>query len=324
MKRSVLRVGALGAGLVALALLAWWLRSAEAPPARSGSEVVDSPSARPTAPIPAPEPARIASAAAPESTPQSDWFKAFAAPDLYPVAQAFLASRQRGGYGAARSIFLHCMEADLETKSATIHPQLNPLRGQENGANYGERLKARDRIQRKCDALVAIYVEPLPDDDEGQAFLQAVKLLVNMNNARGIQEAVLEAAAQGHLAEMAAKPLRTAKTWNGESWRDRAEIFEAALDLAVLRATSIPGMESEDLRLLRACYLRGACHVGYAIEAVTSRTFDAEARDAILNLATDMEAAFRRGDVKPFLRDLKPWFVDFVPQPPLRSASSSG
>ncbi|MBH9579278.1 hypothetical protein [Inhella proteolytica] len=241
----------------------------------------------------------------PEQRMKPDWFIALAEPNLYPIAEAFRNSRQMGGYAAARAIYMYCMEANFAVQLAQDNSKENPLLGQENSPDFGIRLQARDRIQQKCGALNGVAKDPLADDAYGKSFQDAAITVSAMRDSRSFQSALEEAASQGHLANLAARPLLISRTWDGVYWGEQSEVFDTAVSLAILRATSTPEMASEDVRLMRSCFLFGSCGAEYAIAAVSPRDFDEKTRQQILVLAAEMEAAFRSGDVRPILRERK-------------------
>ncbi len=234
---------------------------------------------------------------------QPDWFVALADPNLYPIAEAFRNSRQRGGYAAARAIYMYCMEANFAVQLAQDNPKENPLYGKENSPDFGIRLLARDRIRQKCGPLNGVAKDPLADDAYGKSFQDAAIAVSALRDSESLQSALAEAASQGHLANLAARPLFLSRTWDGNYWGEQPEVFDTAVSLAILRATSTPEMASEDVRLMRSCFLFGSCSGEYGIAAVSPKSFDEKARQQILGLAAEMETAFRSGDVRPILRE---------------------
>lgn len=84
----------------------------------------------------------------------------------------------------------------------------------------------------------------------------------------------------------------------GESWADRREEYRQAFDWAQRLATSLPGRESDDIRLLGYCYVYGYCNDQYDFGA---HRLSPDRYEAVKKLAYDMKDALQRKDATPFL-----------------------
>lgn len=242
------------------------------------------------------QPLRRAGLPPEQSSPlREDFRSGFDAQDLFAAASRLHAKKVLGSYAASSRLESSC-------EGAGVGPELrrgeigNWLRGAENEANYSRRADARERILRRCAAISQVNPLPGPGDAEGEKYIRALEEIFFPTGEASLRAALQEMARQGHWEGLKVQLQRTC-TWDGQAFCDDRAILEQAWALALLRYRAVDGRSEEDVRLLGACYLFGACGHGYTVESVATGPISAEQRTKILEVAASIELAIREGTV---------------------------
>lgn len=256
---------------------------------------VDSPSAsQPTTVIAVNEPLG--------ASVNKDAFRALAAENLYAAAEDLYRRGGPGSFAVARMIALEC-----GTGMGAMHmaqtPGADPLQNEQDSTLLSKRLRAKDQIAIRCgQVLYGQFLEPRAEDKDGVAFAKAIDSYMQIGNGTDSLRKSLEELARNQQLFQAIGLFSMAGRWEGEPWTGDRNVFNTALQLAALRASSTPEMAGQDIRTMVSCYRHGMCDGDYSVAAVTKAKLGDEQLAQIERLARPMEAALRRGDVTPFFR----------------------
>lgn len=240
------------------------------------------------------EPNAQYSKAAPANPIKSDWFKGYSSSDAYREVVALRESRQPGAFGAGVRLLRPC--AGL---NAMRSPASDPLLKSTSSTNHQMRLKAKDRLTVYCSQIsgeaLAAFAEPPEGDKFAAKYVEAINVLdLSMIKSKSENLAAVDELARQGLIFAAKNYILSNLKIGGQAQNYSREESSAAFDIAEMRVSSIAGMEAKDVRLQFRCFTGGPCDDSY--DSLSSRFSESESK-RILNLASEMERAFRRGDV---------------------------
>jgi hypothetical protein len=279
---------------LALGTVLWW---------RSGPGVE---SFEPTFSAPAPGRSQGVALVAPDATPPQTTASAIAASgaeselagfyddDVYAAIKREQARRGPGSWLRITTLILACNEFWNQVHRGG--PALDP-----NTPTLGRQARAADLLARRCsqtnfDTLSDLMDVPV-NDAHAQRANQALKELQVLGVDRPkVERAMRELIEQGspRIPLSPSAPM----VWRGDSWADRREEYRHAFIWAQRMATSLPGREGDDIRLLSQCHRYGHCEDRYDFGA---HLLPPERYEAVKKLAYDMKDALQRKDVTPFL-----------------------
>jgi hypothetical protein len=231
-----------------------------------------------------------------------DWKDGYTTRDPYPLAIALREAKEKGSFAASKEIVGACIQALIAIGGP---PNRHSSTQDAQDPQLQARLQAKQEIEVRCSRFSGQDVHslnfPLPGDHYGERFQQA---LAALNDGAGMKreiEALMEVVGQGVVPSRAMlSTVIEARTWRGESWRDRREDFDTALNLAIRLATTSPTEGGSDIRDLTSCYFGARCGSGGLRTGL--QYFPADRRVAVEALVVDMQKALQSGDLEPFLQ----------------------
>ena len=329
--RKPLPVAIAIAALIGLAILIYRWQAAEgmAPAVRlaaSPDPVKPAPALEvppePPAKVVASHPTARAPAAAP-SAPRSDRHASLLAEgmtssDPYALVMKLRDMKALGTYAVAFEIIRQCSEAYRAVRFTQQEPAavylspgekwVDPVLAEQRPEVRAQRESARQEVIARCAPFKDNQSQliPLEDDELGWQYAQAI---VHSMRADG------EAKPEGVPAAMAAQGMAWASTsvlgrestgfayFDGElrGGLSKSEFQQAMWQAEALATTSTEKGGRADLRLLRACAVKGDCRDSLA-DVMGPSLKDPEAHARVTALAQRMAAALRAGDVDRFRR----------------------
>lgn len=280
--------------VLALAAVAWWMtgRGSESSVPSAPASGLERPPLvappKPTAVQPAADPAIVG-----ELSGGSE-LAGFYSDDVYAAIKREQAKRGPGSWMRITTLILACNEYWSQVHRG--RPALDP-----NTPTFGRQARAADLLARRCsqtsfDTLSDLLDVPV-NDVHAQRANQALKELQVLGVDRPtVERAMRELIEQGspRIPLSPSAPM----VWRGDSWADRREEYRHAFIWAQRMATSLPGREGDDIRLLAHCLLYGYCEHRYDFGA---HGLPPDRYEAVKKLAYDMKDALQRKDATPFL-----------------------
>ncbi len=218
----------------------------------------------------------------------------FYSDDVYAAIKREQARRGPGSWMRVTTLILACNEFWNQVHRGG--PALDP-----NTPTLGRQARAADLLARRCsqtnfDTLSDLMDVPV-NDAHAQRANQALKELQVLGVDRPkVERAMRELIEQGspRIPLSPSAPM----VWRGDSWADRREEYRHAFIWAQRMATSLPGREGDDIRLLSQCHRYGYCEDRYDFGA---HGLPPDRYEAVKKLAYDMKDALQRKDATPFL-----------------------